>query len=115
MLDKMEVLEKPSEIRSEMHITLEPKVISGNDVLTVEGLAKSFGTQTLFTDLNFEVKRGERVALIGNNGTGKTTILKILNGLLPADSGSFTLGSKVHIGYYDQEHHCLLYTSNGQS
>ena len=107
MLDKMEVLEKPSEIRSEMHITLEPKVISGNDVLTVEGLAKSFGTQTLFTDLNFEVKRGERVALIGNNGTGKTTILKILNGLLPADSGSFTLGSKVHIGYYDQEHHVL--------
>ena len=107
MLDKMEVLEKPSEIRSEMHITLEPKVISGNDVLTVEGLAKSFGPQTLFTDLNFEVKRGERVALIGNNGTGKTTILKILNGLLPADSGSFTLGSKVHIGYYDQEHHVL--------
>ncbi|SCH28585.1 Uncharacterized ABC transporter ATP-binding protein HI_1252 [uncultured Clostridium sp.] len=107
MLDKMEVLEKPSEIRSEMHITLKPKVISGNDVLTVEGLAKSFGTQTLFTDLNFEVKRGERVALIGNNGTGKTTILKILNGLLPADSGSFTLGSKVHIGYYDQEHHVL--------
>ena len=107
MLDKMEVLEKPSEIRSEMHITLEPKVVSGNDVLTVEGLAKSFGTQTLFTDLNFEVKRGERVALIGNNGTGKTTILKILNGLLPADSGSFTLGSKVHIGYYDQEHHVL--------
>ena len=107
MLDKMEVLEKPSEIRSEMHITLEPKVVSGNDVLTVEGLAKSFGNQTLFTDLNFEVKRGERVALIGNNGTGKTTILKILNGLLPADSGSFTLGSKVHIGYYDQEHHVL--------
>lgn len=107
MLDKMEVLEKPSEVRSEMHITLEPKVVSGNDVLTVEGLAKSFGTQTLFTDLNFEVKRGERVALIGNNGTGKTTILKILNGLLPADSGSFTLGSKVHIGYYDQEHHVL--------
>ena len=62
MLDKMEVLEKPSEIRSEMHITLEPKVVSGNDVLTVEGLAKSFGAQTLFTDLNFEVKRGERVA-----------------------------------------------------
>ena len=107
MLDKMEVLEKPSEVRSEMHITLEPKVVSGNDVLTVEGLAKSFGTQTLFTDLNFEVKRGERVALIGNNGTGKTTILKILNSLLPADSGSFTLGSKVHIGYYDQELHVL--------
>ena len=107
MLDKMDILEKPTEVRSEMHITLEPKVVSGNDVLTVEGLSKSFGSQTLFTDLNFDVKRGERVALIGNNGTGKTTILKILNGLLEADSGSFTLGSKVHIGYYDQEHHVL--------
>ena len=107
MLDKMDVLEKPTEVRSEMHITLEPKVVSGNDVLTVEGLSKSFGSQILFTDLNFDVKRGERVALIGNNGTGKTTILKILNGLLEADSGSFTLGSKVHIGYYDQEHHVL--------
>ena len=107
MLDKMDILEKPTEVRSEMHITLEPKVVSGNDVLTVVGLSKSFGSQTLFTDLYFDVKRGERVALIGNNGTGKTTILKILNGLLEADSGSFTLGSKVHIGYYDQEHHVL--------
>ena len=107
MLDKMEVLEKPSEVRSKMHITLEPKVLSGNDVLTVEGLSKSFDSLTLFSDLSFDVKRGERVALIGNNGTGKTTILKILNGILDADSGSFSLGSKVHIGYYDQEHHVL--------
>ena len=107
MLNKMEVLEKPTEVRSEMHITLEPKITSGNDVLTVEHLAKSFGPLTLFTDLNFSIKRGERVALIGNNGTGKTTILKILNGLLDADSGSFTLGAKVQIGYYDQEHHVL--------
>ena len=107
MLDKMEVLEKPTEVRSEMHITLEPKITSGNDVLTVEHLAKSFGPLTLFTDLNFSIKRGERVALIGNNGTGKTTILKILNGLLDADNGSFTLGAKVQIGYYDQEHHVL--------
>ena len=107
MLDKMEVLEKPSEVRSKMHITLEPKVLSGNDVLTVEGLSKSFDSLTLFSDLSFDVKRGERVALIGDNGTGKTTILKILNGILDADSGSFSLGSKVHIGYYDQEHHVL--------
>ena len=107
MLNKMEVLEKPTEVHSEMHITLEPKITSGNDVLTVEHLAKSFGPLTLFTDLNFSIKRGERVALIGNNGTGKTTILKILNGLLDADSGSFTLGAKVQIGYYDQEHHVL--------
>lgn len=107
MLDKIEVLEKPTEVRSEMHITLEPEIESGNDVLTVEGLSKSFGSLTLFQDLNFEIKRGERVALIGNNGTGKTTILKILNGLLEADDGSFRLGSKVKIGYYDQEHHVL--------
>jgi ATP-binding cassette subfamily F protein 3 len=107
MLDKIQVLEKPSEARSEMHITLEPEILSGNDVLTVEGLAKAFGSLSLFTNLNFEIKRGERVALIGNNGTGKTTILKILNGLLEADSGSFRLGSKVKIGYYDQEHHVL--------
>lgn len=107
MLDKIEVLEKPVEVRSEMHIRLEPEIVSGNDVLTVEGLSKSFGSLTLFTDLNFEIKRGERVALIGNNGTGKTTILKILNGLLDADCGSFSLGTKVKIGYYDQEHHVL--------
>lgn len=107
MLDKIEVLEKPTEVRSEMHITLEPEIESGNDVLTVEGLSKSFGSLTLFQDLNFEIKRGERVALIGNNGTGKTTILKILNGLLEADDGGFRLGSKVKIGYYDQEHHVL--------
>lgn len=107
MLEKMDILEKPVEIRSEMHITLEPKVTSGNDVLTVEHLSKSFGSLQLFSDLNFSVKRGERVALIGNNGTGKTTILKILNGLLDADCGSFALGSKVQIGYYDQEHHVL--------
>lgn len=107
MLDKMEVLEKPSEARADMHMDLEPRFPSGNDVLAVEGLSKSFPAQTLFTDLNFEIKRGERVALIGNNGTGKTTILKILNGVLPADSGCFRLGARVKIGYYDQEHHVL--------
>ena len=107
MLDKMEILEKPTEVRSEMHITLEPKITSGNDVLTVEHLSKAFGPLQLFSDLNFSIKRWERVALIGNNGTGKTTILKILNGLLDADSGSFTLGARVQIGYYDQEHHVL--------
>jgi ATP-binding cassette subfamily F protein 3 len=107
MLDKMEVLEKPTEVRSDMRIELEPRIISGNDVLTVQGLSKAFPNQTLFTDLNFEIKRGERVALIGSNGTGKTTILKILNGVLAADAGEFRLGSKVRIGYYDQEHHVL--------
>ena len=107
MLDKIQRLDKPVEIDNQMRISLEPRFVSGNDVLTVEGLSKAFPGQTLFTDIHFEIKRGERVALIGNNGTGKTTILKILNGIVPADAGRFTLGSKVQIGYYDQEHHVL--------
>lgn len=107
ILDKIQRIEKPIEIDNQMRISLEPRFISGNDVLTVEGLSKAFPGQTLFTDINFEIKRGERVALIGNNGTGKTTILKILNGIVAADTGRFALGSKVQIGYYDQEHHVL--------
>ena len=107
MLDKIQRIEKPIEIDNQMRISLEPRFISGYDVLTVEGLSKAFPGQTLFTDINFEIKRGERVALIGNNGTGKTTILKILNGIVDADAGRFALGSKVQIGYYDQEHHVL--------
>lgn len=107
MLEKIEVLEKPVEVDDSMRITLRPRITSGNDVLTVEHLSKSFPSLPLFEDLNFSIKRGERVAIIGNNGTGKTTILKILNQILPADEGTFHLGSKVHIGYYDQEHHVL--------
>ena len=107
MLDKIEVLEKPTEVNASMRIYLKPRVESGTDVLTVEHLTKSFPSLPLFSDLNFSIKRGERVAIIGNNGTGKTTILKILNELVPADAGVFHLGSKVHIGYYDQEHHVL--------
>ena len=102
-LSKIEVLERPSEERTDMRIALTPRMISGKDVLSVEHLSKSFGSKELFADLSFEIKRGERVALIGANGTGKTTILKILNGILDADKGSFTLGSHVQIGYYDQE------------
>ena len=107
MLDKIERLEKPTEENTDIKIILEPNVTSGNDVLTVEHLAKAYPPLTLFEDLSFEVKRGERVALIGNNGTGKTTILKIINQLLPADAGTVALGSNVHIGYYDQEHQLL--------
>ena len=107
MLDKIDVIEKPTELDDKMKIKLEPEIISGNDVLSVEGLTKSFDDVTLFKNLNLDIKRGERVALIGNNGTGKTTILRLINGLIPADSGTITLGSKVEIGYYDQEHHVL--------
>ena len=107
MLQKMEVLEKPTEVRDDMHIQLKPRIESGNDVLSVEGLAKAFDSQQLFSDLSFFLKRGEHVAIIGDNGTGKTTILKIINGLVDADTGEIRIGSKVQIGYYDQEHHVL--------
>lgn len=107
MLDKIEVIEKPSEVRTDMKLSLTPRILSGNDVLTVEHLSKSFDSHKLFTDVNFEIKRGEHVAIIGDNGSGKTTLLKILNGLVPADQGTFRLGSNVEIGYYDQEHHVL--------
>lgn len=107
MLDKMVRVEKPMEDSGELHFTLEPSCVSGNDVLKVEHLSKSFGSLRLFEDVTFEIKRGEHVAIIGDNGTGKTTLLKILNEVEAADSGSYTLGTNVHIGYYDQEHHVL--------
>ncbi len=107
MLDKIERIEKPTEANTDMHISLEPKYTSGNDVLHVENLSKSFASLSLFQDIGFDIKKGEHVAIIGDNGTGKTTIIKIINGLLPADSGSLRLGTNVHIGYYDQEHHVL--------
>ena len=107
MLDKIERLEKPVAEHTDIHIHLEPRIVSGNDVLKVEHLAKAYPGQPLFSDLSFEIKRGERVALIGDNGTGKTTILKIVNEMVQADGGSLTLGANVHIGYYDQEHQVL--------
>lgn len=107
MLDKIDILDKPVMSDNTMKFTLEPKILSGNDVLTVTGISKSFGDLHLFKDVSFEIKRGERVAIIGSNGTGKTTILKIINEIISADSGEIKLGSKVQIGYYDQEHHVL--------
>ena len=107
MLDKMKLKERPQDAAGEMHFSLEPSCISGNDVLNVENLSKSFDAQVLFEHCSFAVRRGEHIAVIGDNGTGKTTLLKILNQVTPPDTGSFSLGSKVHIGYYDQEHHVL--------
>lgn len=106
-LEKIEVLEKPVEEQTDMHITLEPNITSGKDVLSVEGLSKAFPGNELFSGIDFEIKRGERVALIGDNGTGKTTMLKIITNHLSADSGTVRLGTNVHIGYYDQEQQLL--------
>lgn len=107
MLDKMEVLERPTEENTQMRLRFTPAIQSGNDVLSARGLSKSFGDVTLFSDIDFEIKRGEHVAIIGDNGTGKTTLLKIIKELLPADTGVITLGTNVEIGYYDQEHQVL--------
>ncbi len=107
MLAKVERLEKPTEENTDIKLHLEPRIISGNDVLKVEQLAKAYPGQQLFSDIDFEIRRGERVALIGDNGTGKTTLLKIINDMVQADAGTVTLGTNVHIGYYDQEHQVL--------
>lgn len=107
MLDKITPLEKPVNHDLELHFSLEPSSISGNDVLSVEHLSKGFDNTPLFSDISFEIQRGEHVAVIGDNGTGKTTLLKVLNQVISADEGLFKLGSNVHIGYYDQEHHVL--------
>lgn len=107
LLAKIEVLDKPTEVNDAMHIALEPRIESGNDVLSVRGLGKSFGSLTLFSDVDMEIKRGERVAIIGNNGTGKSTLLKIIMDMLPADAGEIRPGAKVHVGYYDQEQQVL--------
>jgi ATP-binding cassette subfamily F protein 3 len=107
MLDKIERLDKPQAVRDEIRLTLTPDIESGNDVLLVDNLAKSYDNRQLFSNIHIDIKKGERVALIGSNGTGKTTILKIINQLIPKDEGRITLGSQVHIGYYDQEHQVL--------
>lgn len=107
MLDKIELLDKPVNVRNDMHLILEPKYESGNDVLHAENLSKSFGTLTLFEQLGFDIKKGEHVAIIGDNGTGKTTILKMINELTAPDTGEIHIGTNVKIGYYDQEHHVL--------
>ena len=107
LLQKTEVLEKPIEIRDDMHLTFTPCIKSGREVLSVENLSKSYGSKQLFSNLSFKIRRGEHVALIGDNGTGKSTILGILNEVVSPDSGVIRLGTNVHIGYYDQEHHVL--------
>lgn len=107
MLAKIERMEKPIEYEKSISFTLTPSCISGNDVLSVKHFTKSFGDNHLFTDISFEVKRGERIAILGQNGTGKTTLLKMIQGMIPTDDGTATTGANVEIGYYDQEHEVL--------
>lgn len=107
VLQKMDVLDKPMEVNSEMKLQLTPRFISGNDVLSIQGLSKSFPNQILFENVDMDIKRGEHVAIIGDNGTGKTTLLKIINGLVDGDEGTIKLGTNVTLGYYDQEHQVL--------
>ena len=109
MLDKIDRLDKPTEVNADMKLSLTPSVESGNDVKKKKNLTKAFGENKLFSDLNMEIKRGEHISLIGANGTGKTTILKIINRILPKDEGQIILGSRVKIGYYDQEHQVLSF------
>ncbi|MGN0382683.1 MAG: ABC-F family ATP-binding cassette domain-containing protein [Eubacterium sp.] len=106
-LKSMDLIENPETINSTMHITLEPRLASGNDVLNISDLSKQFNGQFLFQDICFDIRRGEKVAIIGNNGTGKTTILKIINNIINPDKGTIKLGTNVNIGYYDQEQHTL--------
>ncbi len=107
LLARTEVIEKPVTVNDGMKLTLEPDTVSGKDVLSVTGISKSFGSNKLFKDISFDIRRGEKVALIGANGTGKTTILKIINGLIDADGGCIKTGTNVSCGYYDQEHQVL--------
>ena len=107
MLSKIDVLQKPATIDDKMKIQLSPHTLSGKDVLTIRELSKSYDNLLLFQNANIDIKRGEHVALIGDNGTGKTTLFKIINELTKADSGEITLGSQVVIGYYDQEQQVL--------
>lgn len=109
LLDRVERLEKPTEVMAEMRLSLTPSVESGNDVLTIEKLTKRFGDNVLFEGLDMDIKRGEHVALIGGNGTGKTTILKMINRIVPKDAGNIALGARVKVGYYDQEHQVLSF------
>ena len=106
-LEKIERVEAPQTYSENMRLSLDISKESGKDVLTVQNLSKSFDHKKLFWDINFEIKRGERVAIIGDNGTGKTTLLKIINGLLNPDTGEVIYGSNVSVAYYDQEHQVL--------
>ena len=102
-LEKMERIEAPAHEKEGSKIKFEASIKSGYDVLHIEDMNKSYGEKTLFTNLNIDLKRGEKVALIGENGRGKTTLFKIIMDKVEADKGVKVLGTNVNVGYYDQE------------
>lgn len=104
-LEKMEVVNRPENLPDKMRLKLTPKITSGNDVLHAEGLSKSFDNKTLFSNLDIDIKRGEKTAIVGPNGIGKSTLLKILLGKAEKTTGEIKWGTNVHVGYYDQEQH----------
>ena len=103
VLEKMEKIEAPTHAKEASKIKFEASVKSGYDVLHIENMAKSYGDKSLFSNLNLDLKRGEKVALIGENGRGKTTLFKIIMDKVEADKGVKVLGTNVNVGYYDQE------------
>lgn len=103
VLDKMELLEKPPQDDHTYKLAFKSEIQSGNDVLFVENLSKSFDDNLLFENITFKLEKEDRIALIGENGRGKTTLLKIILDKIKADSGNVHLGQNVTLGYYDQE------------
>ncbi|MCR1876806.1 ribosomal protection-like ABC-F family protein [Paraclostridium bifermentans] len=107
MLDKVDVLDKPDVFRKKASIQFSPSVSSGNDVLQVEDLSMGYGERILFKNINFNIYRGEKVALIGANGIGKSTLFKIImNEIIPL-TGTTKLGANVHVDYFHQEQKTL--------
>ena len=106
-LDKMERVERPEALPDKIRMTFETSGESGNDVMSVRGLAKSYPGKALFDSVSFEVKKHDRLFICGKNGCGKSTLIKILAGRIPPDKGFASLGYNVKIGYYDQENQDL--------
>ena len=110
-LDKMEIMDAPDKELPKMRLTLEIEKESGKDVLEFSHVTKSYEDKNIFTDLSFEVHKGDRIAILGDNGTGKTTILKCINGLTDFETGEIRFGANVTVGYYDQEQQGLTETN----
>lgn len=103
MLERMKAeLEVPESELDSLRFAFQPRVVSGNDVILASGLAKAFEEKRLFANVELHVRRGDRAFLLGPNGCGKTTLLRVLLGRLPADGGRFTFGTNVQVGYFDQ-------------